>query len=66
MTPALEFGSFFIDWMKNKYTSIENIKGVEVVQSPSSFNMRTDVYILNSQKEQILNKLQEKGYISFR
>lgn len=66
MTPAMEFGAFFIDWMKGKYTSIENMKGFELVKSPSSFNFRTDLYILNSDKQEILKKLQEKGYLSFK
>lgn len=63
MTPAMEFGAFFVDWMKGRYTSIENMKGIELVKSPSSFNFRTDLYILNSQKEDILKRLKEKGYI---
>ena len=63
MTPAMEFGAFFVDWMKGKYTSIENMKGIELVKSPSSFNFRTDLYILNSQKEDILKRLKDKGYI---
>lgn len=64
MTPSMEFGAFFIDWMKGKYTSIENIPGVRLEKSPSSFNMREDLYLLNSDKAQLLEKLQEKGYIT--
>jgi len=63
MTPALEFGKFFTDWMSDKYTSIENIKGVKVLKSPSSFNFRTDLYLRNEKKEKILEKLRINGYI---
>jgi len=63
MTPALEFGKFFIDWMSDKYTSIENIKGINVLKSPSGFNLRTDLYILNSRKSELLERLRLQGYI---
>jgi hypothetical protein len=63
MTPAMEFGKFFIDWMSNKYTSIENIKGVKIIKSPSGFNIRTDLYLLNTRKNELLEKLKEQGFI---
>ncbi len=63
MTPALEFGKFFTDWMDNKYTSIENIKGVNVLKSPSGFNLRTDLYLLNSRKTELLEKLKLNRFI---
>lgn len=63
MTPALEFGKFFTDWMDDKYTSIENIKGLNVLKSPSSFNFRTDLYLLNTRKDELLNKLKTNGFI---
>ncbi len=63
MTPAMEFGKFFIDWMSNKYTSIENIKGVKIIKSPSGFNIRTDLYLLNTRKNELLEKLKKQGFI---
>ncbi len=65
-TPALEFGKFFTDWMEGKYISIENIKmkGLTVLKSPESFNMRTDVYLLKTDEATLLNKLVEKEYIT--
>gem|GEM_PF-1020847 len=64
MTPALEFGKFFTDWMADKYTSIEHIKGgIELIKSPSTFNMRTDLYLRNSSQSELLRRLREKGYI---
>lgn len=64
MTPAMEFGAFFVDWMKDKYISIENIKGIKVLKGPSSFNFNTDLYLRIDKKDALLQKLQEKGYIS--
>lgn len=63
MTPAMEFGKFFIDWMSDKYTSIENIKGINVLKSPSGFNIRTDLYLLNTRKNELLEKLKAQGFI---
>jgi len=64
-TPAMEFGKFFTDWMEGKYISIENIKGVTVLKSPETFTMRSDVYLLKSEKDILLNRLIEKGYVSY-
>jgi len=63
MTPAMEFGKFFVDWMKGRYTSIEEMPGVQVQNSPTSFNLKTDLYLLNSDKTNLLQRLREKGYI---
>lgn len=67
-TPALEFGKFFTDWMEGKYISLEHIKGkkITVLKSPETFNMRTDVYLLISQKDVLLKKLTEMGYIEIK
>lgn len=62
-TPAMEFGKFFTDWMEGKYISIENIKGISVLKSPETFTMRSDVYLLKSDKDTLLKRLIEKGYI---
>lgn len=62
-TPSLEFGDFFLDWMKDKYTSVENIQEVEVLSSPSGFNIRTDLYLLNREQENLLARLKNNGYI---
>lgn len=65
MTPAGEFGKFFLDWLADKYTSIEKIKGISVIRSPSEFDLKTDLYIRNDIKEEILRKLKEGGYLSY-
>lgn len=64
-TPALEFGKFFTDWMGDKYISLENIKGLVVLKSPETFTMRTDVYLLKSEQNNLLKKLAESGYIKY-
>ena len=62
-TPALEFGKFFTNWMSDKYTSIENIKGIKDLKSPTGFNLRTDLYLLNSRKSELLEKLKLNGFL---
>lgn len=66
MTPAMEFGKFFVDWMEDSYVSLETIKGVTVLKSPETFNMRTDVYLLKTRKDQLLKQLIERGYIEMK
>jgi len=65
-TPAMEFGAFFVDWMKGKYVSLEDIKGLNVLKSPETFTLRTDVYVLMSEKEELLRRLIDKGYIEIK
>lgn len=62
-TPAVEFGKFFLDWMAPRYRSIEQIEGVEVLKTPSSFTMRSDLYIRRDKQEEVLKRLEEHGYI---
>jgi hypothetical protein len=66
MTPAMEFGKFFVDWMSDKYVSLETIKGLNVLKSPETFNMRTDIYLLKSDKDALLQRLIDKGYIELK
>jgi hypothetical protein len=62
-TPADEFGRFFLDWLNNRYVAIEKIKGVEVLKSPSEFNLRTDLYLLKEKEDILLQRLRDFGYI---
>lgn len=64
-TPAMEFGKFFVDWMEGKYVAIETIKGVEVLKSPETFTMRSDIYLLKSEKDNLLMKMKEMGYVTY-
>ncbi|NTU73816.1 hypothetical protein HGB07_06675, partial [Candidatus Roizmanbacteria bacterium] len=65
MRPALQFGKFFLDWMNDKYTSVENIKGVTVLRSPSEFNLGSDLYLLNKDESKLLQKLRDQSYIAY-
>lgn len=63
MNPADQFGKFFTDWMKGKYTAIQEIRNVKVKQSISYFKLPSDLYLENSKKEELLQQLRNFGYI---
>lgn len=63
MTPATQFGDFFLEWMRGKYTQVSSISGIKVQKSPSGFNLQTDLYLLNSEKDKLLQTLRSKSYI---
>ncbi len=65
MTPADKFGKFLLDWMDKKYSRL-NEEEVELLKSPSSFNIRTDFYILNEDKEEVLQRMKDTGYINIK
>lgn len=65
-TPAMEFGKFFTDWMEGKYISIENIKGITILKSPETFTLKSDIYVLTSEKDMLLKRLVDKGYIDIK
>ncbi|MBP9690609.1 hypothetical protein KBD81_00865 [Candidatus Woesebacteria bacterium] len=62
MTPADEFGEFFAKWMDGKYFQLKN-EDVELIKSPSTFDFKSDMYIRVEDKEEMLKRLQDKGYI---
>lgn len=62
-TPSLEFGRFFVDWMSDKYTSLEQVENMNVIRNLPFVNLRTDLYLSNKDKDNILVKLKNKGYI---
>lgn len=64
MTPSMEFGKFFVDWMEDKYVSLETIPGLTILKSPETFNMKTDIYLLKSEQTELLKRLVDKEYIS--
>jgi hypothetical protein len=63
MTPADQFGKFFIEWMKGKYVTIEMLPGYEQVKSPTDFNLKGDLYINVDHQEEILQRLMDAGYV---
>ncbi len=62
-TPALEFGKFFMEWMSDKYTQLEDIKEARLLKNPSFFDLKSDLFLLNKNKEDLLKKLESAGYI---
>lgn len=63
MTPANQFSQFFLEWLKKDYLNLEEIRNIQVLRSPSEFNLKTDFYFLKNEKERILNTLRIKGFI---
>lgn len=62
-TPALEFGKFFLDWMKGSYTPLEKVKGVEVLKNPTGVDLKADLHIRTEDLPQVLTALKNNGYI---
>lgn len=63
MTPATEFGRFFLKYLAEKYTRLSDIAKIQVKKSPSEFNIKTDLYIKNEFKNEIIEKLKKQGFI---
>lgn len=63
-TPADQFGRFFLNWMKGKYITVEEIEGYQQLKSPVDFNLKGDLYIRIDKQEEILNRLEAAGYVS--
>ena len=62
-TPSLEFGKFFMEWMSDKYTQLEDIKEAHLLKNPSFFDLKSDLFLLNNNKEELLKRLESTGYI---
>ncbi len=62
-TPALEFGKFFLEWMKGSYTPLEKVKGVEVLKNPTGVDLKADLHIRIDRLAEVLSVLRGKGYI---
>lgn len=62
MTPADKFGKFLLDWMEYKYVRLDE-EEVEILKSPSTFNIRTDFYILKEDKAEVIQRMKDTGYL---
>jgi len=49
-TPAIEFGAFFLDWMKGKYVNCVEAK-IECKSEVRGINVHEDVYLRNDSKD---------------
>lgn len=62
-TPTYLFGDFFLAWMKDKYTPLEDIKDIKILKDPTSVKLDSHLYLLNSEKDKLLRRLKTHGYI---
>lgn len=62
-SPASEFGNFFLDWLKEDYITLKDVKGINVLKNPTSIRLDTDLFILKSEKNSVLDKLKHYKYI---
>src|SRR3989344_999681 len=61
--PTYKFGSFLLEWMKNKYTLLTDIQGIRILKSPSSFKLGTHLYLSNTWREELLESLERHKYL---
>ncbi|MEI6326720.1 MAG: hypothetical protein WCO78_01210 [Candidatus Roizmanbacteria bacterium] len=54
-TPAIEFGAFFLDWMKGKYVNCVEAK-IECKSEVRGINVHEDVY-LRSDSEDLFKQM---------
>jgi hypothetical protein len=62
-TLASEFGNFFLDWLKEDYITLKDVKGINVLKNPTSIRLDTDLFILKSEKNSVIDKLKHNKYI---
>ena len=62
MTPAEEFGRFFLDWVEKNYVNLDNLK-IKAKKSPSEFNIQTDLYLKKEEVSQLILRLKKGGYL---
>jgi len=49
--------------MKGKYIQLKTINTIEILKSPETFIMNQDVFIRKDVLNEIVRRLEEKGYI---
>ncbi|MCX7996248.1 MAG: hypothetical protein N2691_00610 [Patescibacteria group bacterium] len=64
MTPATEFGKFFIDWMRRDYIRVSEVEGYAGVRNPWELNVETDVYLRKDMQSELIRKLEAAGYVA--
>jgi len=60
-TPSEQFGAFFLRWLNGRYVRLEDVSVVGI-NSPSSFDINTDLYIRKDKTKEVLLLLQQNGY----
>jgi len=62
MTPAEEFGRFFLDWVKENYVNLDQLK-IQAKKSPSEFNIQTDLYLKKEDIYDLILRLKTANYL---
>lgn len=62
MTPAEEFGRFFLDWVEKNYVNLDQLK-IKAKKSPSEFNIQTDLYLKKENINHLILRLKKAGYL---
>jgi len=62
MTPAEEFGRFFLDWVEKNYVNLDNLK-INAKKSPSEFNIQTDLYLKKENVNDLILRLKAADYL---
>ena len=62
-TPSLEFGKFFLEWVREHYVRVDALTDYKAVRSPTSFDIKSDLFIEKSKVSLIQERLIERGYL---
>lgn len=62
MTPAEEFGRFFLNWVEKNYVNLDNLK-IKAKKSPSEFNIQTDLYLKKENVNDLILRLKAADYL---
>ena len=62
MTPADEFGGFFLEWIKKNYFNLDQLK-IKAKKSPSEFNIQTDLYLKKESLNDLIWRLKSADYL---
>ncbi|GIW64023.1 MAG: hypothetical protein KatS3mg091_825 [Patescibacteria group bacterium] len=62
MTPAEQFGEFFLTYLNQNYIRVSDAD-YKVVRNLTDFDLNTDLYINKNYADEIITKLKQKGYI---
>lgn len=63
MTPAVEFGAFFLEWMDDRYVRVRDIPNVSQLRTPPEITLMNDVYIRKDKWSALIERLEALGYV---
>ena len=62
MTPANEFGRFFLDWLERNYVNLDHLK-IKAKKSLREFNIQTDLYLKKEKIDKLILRLKKADYL---